>query len=43
LLNAVTATSQKVDDYERATYLEAAADKIIDLNPSQWREISEAA
>lgn len=43
LLNAVTRTAQDVESYDRAYDLESAADKVIDLSPSQWREISEAA
>lgn len=43
LLNAVTAMAQNVDDYDRATQIEEAADRVIDLSPSQWREIAEAA
>jgi hypothetical protein len=43
LLNAVTRVAQDVESYDRAYELETAADKVIDLAPSQWREISEAA
>jgi len=43
LLNAVTAMAQTVEDYGRATRIEEAAATIIDLQPSEWRQIAEAA
>lgn len=43
LYNAVTAASQKVEDYDRATQLEQLGAKIIDLPDNDWRVIAEAA
>jgi len=43
LLNAVTAYSQKVQDYDRATELEQIGGQIITINANDWREIKEAA
>lgn len=40
LANAVTRHSQDVASYDRATELEAAGYKIINLAPSQWRQIT---
>lgn len=40
LANAVTRHSQDVTSYDRATELEAAGYKIINLAPSQWRQIT---
>lgn len=43
LLNALTRTSQDVEDYDRATEFERMGGQIIELNPSQWSEIAAAA
>lgn len=43
LLNAITRTSQDVEDYDRATELERMGGQVIELNRSQWKEIAEAA
>jgi len=42
LLQAVTEYSQQVEDYDKATELEAAGGKIINLPASEWREIATA-
>lgn len=43
LVNAVTRTAQDVEDYDRATELEAMGGKVLDLPRTDWREIAEAA
>lgn len=44
LLNAVTRYSQDEDvNYDRASQLEVIGGKVLELNPRQWRNISEAA
>jgi hypothetical protein len=43
LVNAVTHYAQYVDDYDRATDLEALGGKLIDLPTRQWQEIACAA
>lgn len=43
LYNAVTRASQDVEDYDRATDLEAVGAKIIELPKREWREIALAA
>ena len=42
LLNAITRTSQDVDDYERATALERDGSRVLSLPASSWREIAMA-
>lgn len=42
LVNAVTHTSQEVDDYDRATELELLGGKLIELPASEWKRIVEA-
>jgi len=42
MINAVTAMSQEVEDYDRATELEALGGKILDLSSQEWSTISEA-
>jgi len=37
--NAVTRASQDVEDYGRATELEAAGGKIIELKPQDWEKV----
>ena len=39
LVNAVTHYSQEVADYDRATDFEALGGKLIELPPSDWREV----
>ena len=43
IVNAVTHFSQYVDDYDRATDLEALGGKLIDLPVREWQELSTAA
>jgi hypothetical protein len=40
--NALTAASQKIADYDRATEMERLGGQIIELEPNAWRLISEA-
>ena len=42
-LNAVTATANNHESYDRATELEAMGGKILDLPANQWKVIAEAA
>ncbi len=42
MLNAITRTSQDVDDYERATTLERDGSRVLSLPASSWREIAMA-
>lgn len=41
--SAITRFSQDVSDYDRATELERAGAKVIELNRSEWRQMAEAA
>jgi hypothetical protein len=43
LYNAITAASQSVEDYDRATDLERIGAQVIELAPSQWKQIAQAA
>ena len=43
LVNAVTAYSQDVDSYDRASDLEELGGKIVDLTPEEWKPIAVAA
>ena len=43
LVNAVTHYSQEVEDYDRATEFEIIGGKLIDLSPSEWKPLAEAA
>ena len=43
LVNAVTHFSQDVDDYDRATELEAFGGRLIELSSREWNSILEAA
>lgn len=43
LLNAVTRSAQDVEDYDRATELEAAGGRIIELPKTDWEVIAQAA
>ncbi len=42
LLNAITRTSQDVEDYERATTLERDGSRVLSLPATSWREIAMA-
>lgn len=42
LMNAVTRTSQDVEDYDRATDLERDGSKVLSLPASSWKAISMA-
>lgn len=43
LLNAVTAQSHTAKNYDRAVELEAAGGQLLDLSPTEWRKVLEAA
>jgi hypothetical protein len=43
LANAVTRAAADVDDYDRATEMERMGGAIIELNPSEWAEVAQAA
>jgi hypothetical protein len=43
LVNAVTHHSQHVEDYDRATKLEALGGRLIELSAAAWKEVVEAA
>ncbi len=43
MVNAVMHFSQNVDDYDRATELEAVGGKLIELAPGDWKELARAA
>ncbi len=43
LIQAVTLTSQDVEDYDRATELEALGGWLLSLPPTEWQQIAEAA
>jgi hypothetical protein len=43
LVNAVTQYAQYVEDYDRATELEALGGKLLDLPTRHWQEIAHAA
>lgn len=43
LLNALTRTSQDIDDYDRATDFERMGGKVIELSSNQWRDLAQAA
>jgi hypothetical protein len=40
LANAVTRTAEDVTDYDRATELEAAGGRVIELGPADWKAIA---
>ena len=42
VLNAVTRHSQDIEDYDRATDLEAIGGKILELAPQSWQKIATA-
>lgn len=41
--NAITRTSQDIEDYDRATEFERLGGKVINLNPKEWEEVAVAA
>ena len=43
LVNAVTRASQDVEDYDMATQMERAGGRILELAPTDWKRIAEAA
>jgi hypothetical protein len=43
LLNAITRTSQDVEDYDRASQLERLGGRIIELPQTDWTQLAEAA
>lgn len=43
LANAISRYSQDVDDYDRATEFELLSGHVIDLKPTEWKEISATA
>ena len=43
LVNAVTHYSQDVDDYDRATEFESLGGKLIELAPTEWKGLAQAA
>lgn len=43
LVNAVTHYSQEIDDYDRATDFEALGGRLIELAPTEWKGLAEAA
>ena len=43
LVNAVTHYSQDVEDYDRATEFEALGGKLIELAPTEWKGLAQAA
>ena len=42
LVNAVTHYSQEIDDYDRATEVEALGGKLIELGTAEWKGLAEA-
>lgn len=40
MLNAITRTSQDVDDYDRATDLERAGGQVLELNRAEWQRLA---
>ena len=43
VINAVTRSAEDITSYDRATELEAAGSKILELPANEWREIQLAA
>jgi hypothetical protein len=43
LHSAITRSAQEVDDYDRATELERVGGKVIELAPTEWERLAEAA
>lgn len=43
MMNAITNLANDVDDYDRASELEAMGGKVIELTPRQWNSVKEAA
>jgi hypothetical protein len=43
LMNAVTRTAEDAQSYDRASELEAAGAVVLDLHPTEWRELAQQA
>lgn len=43
IINAITATAQEAESYDRATELETIGGKILELNNSEWQQLAHAA
>lgn len=43
LVNAVTHYSQAIEDYDRATEFEALGGRLVELPPTEWKALAEAA
>lgn len=43
VVNAVTHMAHEVKDYDRSVQLEAAGGQLVDLSPSEWKQVLEAA
>jgi hypothetical protein len=43
LMNAVTRTAEDAQSYDRASELEAAGAAVLDLRPTEWRELAQQA
>ena len=43
LINAVTRTAEDAKSYDRATELEMAGATVLDLKPTEWRDLALAA
>ena len=43
IINAVTRTAEDLESYDRATEFESFGGKILDLSPSEWKEVAHAA
>jgi len=43
VLNAVTRHAQDVESYDRSTEMEEIGGRILNLSPTQWTEMAEAA
>ena len=43
LINAVTRTAEDAKSYDRATELEMAGAAVLDLKPTEWRDLALAA
>ena len=43
LFNAVTRTAEDIADYDKATEFESLGGAVVDLSPTEWRELARAA
>lgn len=43
MLNAITRSAHDVESYDRSTDLEAIGGRVLDLAPTEWRQLAEAA